>query len=452
MNHTLFKKNNYKKYYLPALITATILVFFPILSNDFLTGWDDQWMVMNNYTEGGINWKNLWAILTEYYNGQYGPVNEYQFLFLYSLFGYNPLPFHLVSLLLHIGSVCLVYIIIVRILRQTTRVQVVNKEEIAFLTALIFAIHPMNVEAVAWISAVKIINYGFFYLAATYVYILFLEKRKIGFYILSVLLFTLSFGGKEQAVTFPVWLVMLTYILGYSLKNKKEWFALLPVFALAFFFGFVTMWSQADVGAGVLGNNIHYPLWQRAILGCYSLFEYITKLVVPYNLLYIYPFPITIGEPVPAWMLLYPSLIIIIVLTLWKYISKWPAACGLIFFLIHIVITLHIIPLSRFAIVADRYIYISSIGFAFIIAYYAVYFYKQWGKKGRIALISVLSCIVLAWGIYSNIRCREWYNTDSVKKDLRNLIKQRPDYIPEEEENIEKLKENANLKNKEGAI
>lgn len=451
MISSMIVRDKYKRYLLPTALFISILVFYPILFNDFLTGWDDQWMVMNHYTEGGITASNLWAILTEYYHGQYGPVNELMYLSIYEVFGYNPLPFHAASLILHLGSVCMVYLLIIEILKKTTRVQVENKEEIAFLTALIFAIHPMNVEAVAWISAVKILNYTFYYLVATYAYIKFLEKRQVKYYILTIFLFFFSFGGKEQAVTFPVWLAMLTYILGYNLRNKKEWLALLPIFVLAVFFGLVTMWSQAAVGAGVLGNDINYPMWQRIVLGCYSLFEYITKLIVPYNLLYIYPFPITIGEPIPVWMLLYPSLIIIIVLTLWKYISKWPVACGLLFFLIHIAITLHMIPLSRFAIVADRYIYISSIGFAFIIAYYIIHLYKRLGNRGRIALISIFLCVLLALGVFSNIRSREWHNTDSIKKDLRELIKQRPDYVPEEE-NIEKLKENVDIKNKEGAI
>jgi hypothetical protein len=98
---------------LPALlIAATVAVYCHTFSNDFLLLWDDQWMVMNRYTEGGINLRNLWAIFTEYYNGQYAPVTELLFLFIYELFGYNAAAFHAASLLLHIGCVLLAYIII----------------------------------------------------------------------------------------------------------------------------------------------------------------------------------------------------------------------------------------------------------------------------------------------------------------------------------------------------
>ena len=426
---------NYKKYYLPVLFTVTIIVFYPILNNDFLYRWDDIWVVMNHYTEGGLGLSNIWAILSEFHMGQYGPVNEYMFLFLYELFGYNPLPFHLASLLIHLGSVCMVYIVIVKIITNTTRMQIANKEEIAFLTALIFAIHPMNVESVAWVSAVKILNYSFYYLIATYVYIIYLDKKQIKYYILTVIMFILSFGGKEQAVTFPVWLIMLTYIMGYNLRNRRTWLTILPFFVLAIFFGIVTIWSQAAIGSGLLGEIAYYPLWQRAILGCYSLFEYVTKLILPYNLMYIYPFPNVVGEPLPtSWIILYPSLIIIIITTLWRYITRGPIACGVIFFFIHIAVTLHIIPLSRVAIIADRYVYLSSIGYAFIVAYFIVYLYKKSKSQWKRVVIGIFSCIVLSLGIYSNTRSREWYNTDSIKKDLREIIKKRPKYVPTEDE------------------
>lgn len=429
----------YKKttFHIIALVCTAILVYFPILGNDFLYYWDDQWMVMNHYTEGGFNFQNLWAILVEYYHGQYGPVNEYMYLFLYTLFGYEPLVFHIASLLLHIGCVCFVYIVIKRIFSQTTRT--VNKEQaplIAFFTTFLFTIHPMNVESVAWISAVKILNYAFYYLIATYTFMLYLDKKKIRYYIFTLLLFTLSFGGKEQAVTFPVWLLLLYWLLGYSFKDRKVWIQVAPFFLLAIVFGFVTMFSQAVRGSGVLGNEISYPMWQRFLLGSYSLFEYLAKFLFPYKQLYIYPFPIVIGEPLPTWMLFYPALIVVIMVTLWKYISKWPVAVGLIFFFIHIAITLHIIPLSRFAIIADRYIYISSTGLSFIFAYYFVWITQTKRSLFKNGIIVLFTIYALWLGISANRRCYDWKDSKAIRKELRELIQQRDDYVPEEDEEL----------------
>ena len=127
-----------------SLALAVFAAHFPILGNDFLYFWDDQWVVMNRYTESGINFNNLWAILTEFYHGQYAPLNESLYLILYTFFGYNPFWFHLASLLLHSANVLLVYFCIKLLLGIYRRFVVEHKKLTAFFTALIFALHPFN--------------------------------------------------------------------------------------------------------------------------------------------------------------------------------------------------------------------------------------------------------------------------------------------------------------------
>ena len=428
------------------LVVACIAAYYPILFNDFLYYWDDQWQVINRYTEGGINFGNIWSIFTEYFGGQYSPVNQSMYLFIYSLFGYNPMAFHAASLLLHIGCVCLAYIIIIRIFRQTTLITFHNAHAVAFITAMLFAVHPMNVESVAWISASKIVVYAFFYLLSTYTYIIYLDRKRIVFYILTLLLFALSFGGKEQAVTFPIWLLMLYWILGHSLKDRKVWKQVAPFFVLAIVFGIVTMLSQASNGGGLLSNASTYPLWQRFILGCYSIIEYIVKFTIPYNLLYIYAFPMVKGEPLPTWMLLYPGIILVACISLWDWIRRLPLNVGLGFFLIHIALVLHIVPISRFVVIADRYIYLACIGFSFILAFYFIRFLAAKNGNARRIAIGCMVCIMLFFTIYSNIRTRDWKDVDSIKKEIRELLKKRDDYVAPE---LEKLLDNDNSENGE---
>ena len=446
------------------MVVACLVVFYPILSNDFLYYWDDQWQVMNQYTEGGFNLNNLRYIFSEFFHGQYSPVNQLMYLIIYCTSGYNPFAFHLTSLLLHAGNACLAYIIIIRIFSQTNRITT-NVEEkrislhseldspihkrtipikhvsIAFITALLFAIHPMNVEAVAWISASKILVFAFFYLTATYVWLVYLDRAKILYYIVTLLLFALSFGGKEQAVTFPVWLLMLHWLLGRSFKNRKVWIEVAPFFVMAITFCIITFISHNSSFSNILSSDENYPLWQRFIFGCFSLFEYFAKFIFPYKLLYIYPFPITTGEPVPEWMLLYPVLLIIVIIASWKYLSGKPIAVGLVFFLIHIALVLHIIPLSRFAIIADRYIYMSSIGLSFIIGYYTIWIITSRKRFVRNTVTVLFVSIVLYLGIYSNLRSCEWKDSDSIKKELRELIRQHADFNSVE---FEKLKNEEN--------
>lgn len=404
--------------YILLLIALVFLIYFPILGNDFLDFWDDQWVVVNNYTERGINIENVWAILTDFYHGQYSPFNEYLYLLLFNIAGYNPCVFHLASILIHCVNVCLVFIVFRQILILSNRVNLEKVNLISLVTALLFAIHPFNVESVAWMSASKVLVYALFYLFATYTFLLYLKNNRFVFYLYTLILFVCSFWGKEQAVIFPVWLFLLLLFF----NRQKAWRLLLPFLFLSFWFGITTMISQSVNGEGVLTENITYPFGQRLIYACYSFFEYLLKSILPIKLSYLYPFPSQIGEALPIWLLTYPLSLFILLIAFRKQLSKWPIALGLLIFTIHIVIALHIIPLARYAVVADRYAYISTIGICFIISYYVT---KRLNNK---LVCYFFAIYILYMGIYSNQRTSAWYNTDTLKQELRDLLQQRDDY------------------------
>jgi hypothetical protein len=419
----------YKRWLYPSvLILATIGVYYPILGHDFLYYWDDQWQVMNFYTEGGFNRENLYYIFTEFYGGQYSPIDEVLYLLIYICFGYNPMVFHGVSLLLHALNACLIYWCFRRLFETVAAVKIPHVAEVSFLTALVFAVHPLNVESVAWISASKILVYAFFYLLATYSFLCYLNSKKTEFYILTLVLFVCSFMGKEQAVIFPVWLLLIYWIAGNDFKNKRVWIEVIPFFILALGFGLITIYSQ---GAGFLSSTF-YPLWQRLVFMCYSLVEYCVKFAFPVKLSYLYPFPSLVGDPLPTWLLVYPLLIMVTLVSLWKYITANKIVVfGLLFFVIHLALMLHIIPFARFVIVADRYIYLPMAGLSFIVFYYVI---KYWKKKSRETkkqwMFFIAACFIYL-GVYSNIRSRVWHDSDTLKKELRELLQQRNDYEKE---------------------
>jgi hypothetical protein len=99
-----------------------------------------------------------------------------------------------------------------------------------------------------------------------------------------------------------------------------------------------------------------------------------------------------------------------------------------LFFGIHIAIALHIVSLSRFTVVADRYVYIASIGVCFLLAYYGMYFIKKWKDRRKTGVCIAFAVYLLYFGIYTNARCRVWHDTDSLKKEIRELLKERNDY------------------------
>ena len=218
------------------LVITGVLVYFPILGNQLLDFWDDQWVVKNHFTEAGINWANIWATFTEFHGGQYSPFNQFLYLFLFNIAGgYNPFVFHLSTLLIHLANSCLVFVVLKKLLLLNGKIDVQKVQYIAFFTALLFTVHPFNVESVAWMSASKILVYAFWYLLATYTFLLYLENGKKRFYVFTLFLFVFSFLGKEQAVTFPVWMLLVYWIINHRLPNKKEWIETIPFFVLALF-------------------------------------------------------------------------------------------------------------------------------------------------------------------------------------------------------------------------
>ena len=232
MKYICFSNIRNSKWFFPVLlIVSASAVYFPVLGHDFLYYWDDQWQVMNQYTEGGWNMRNLWAIFTEFLGGQYSPINELLYLVIYSFSGYNPFGFHLLSLLLHAANALLIYVCMNRLLEINRKFETEHRQLTAFFTALIFALHPLNVESVAWISASKIVVYSFFYLLATLAFLSYLKESKLKYYFLTLLLFTCSFLGKEQASIFPLWALLIYWLCGYNFKDRKVWLGIIPLFA-----------------------------------------------------------------------------------------------------------------------------------------------------------------------------------------------------------------------------
>ena len=262
------------------------------------------------------------------------------------------------------------------------------------------------------------------FLLATLAFLSCLKHGKVKYYLLTLLLFVCSFLGKEQAVTFPLWMLLIYWLAGYSFKERKVWFSVTPFLLLSLVFGIITMLSQSSGGSAF--NGAGYPVWQRLIYACYSFTEYLYKSVVPFKLSYLYPVPALPGDPLPSWLLIYPLLLSILAIMFWKQIvthKVW--FFSLLFFGIHIAVALHIVSLSRYAVVADRYAYMATIGVCLLIAYYAVNFVQNSKKIPKAVFISGFAAYLLYFGVYASLRSRDWYDTDTLKKEVLDLRKER---------------------------
>lgn len=344
------------------LAAICIIAFFPTFSNELMTGWDDQWQVVNSYTSGGWNWKNLSDIFSHSYHGQYSPLNQILYICIYGIEKYNPGYYHATSLALHICNVWLVYILVRHIATSVTGWTTARICWTAIGVALIFGIHPLQVESVAWASASKILLSSLFYLLASYSFALFIEKGRWGYYLLTVFLFLCSYCSKEQAVVFPLWLLLLMNIYGKKLRSQETWTILAPFFVLAIFLGLVFALETRSTSILEEVSPRVYTWWQRLVFACYALVEYACKYFIPYKLQYNYFYPMEPGEALPAWMLMYPSIVATAIACFWKQLRQKSIQVGLLLFLIHISLVLHVLPIGRQSIIADRYMYLSIIG------------------------------------------------------------------------------------------
>lgn len=410
-----------------ALVVANLVVYWPTFSNQFQLKWDDWWVVMNEYTEGGWSVENISRIVSEFYHGQYAPINELFYLALYSLFGYAPGWFHAASLAVHITNVLLVFFLVKRLLIKTDSFKQVSVLRIAFITSLLMAVHPFLVEAVAWISASKCILFALFYLLALHAYLSYISTRKLVYFLLVMVCFAFSFGGKEQAVTLPACLLLFDYTLKRKMNSTEVWLEKLPFFLLSLAFIVITFFSQQVNGEGVLSDQPLHPWYQNVVFAAYSVSEYFIKTVLPLRLSYLYPFPSLPGDPLPLQLWAYPVILAVVTVGFWKFWRQRWVAFGILFFLVQASVVSNLIPTSRYAIIADRYVYLAAVGVFFLIAYLCNTLLEA-NAKYKIYLYTGVTVYLLCIGTYAHSRTKVWRDSDILKAEMKKVLQSRSDY------------------------
>jgi len=415
-----------------ALFTFTL--FSQVIFFDFQLGWDDQWVVINDYTESGLSLENVANIFKDFYHGQYAPINQLYYSFVYLVDGYNPTVFHLVGLIIHCINCGLVFIFLSKLIRQghfCGPLYTFSRQNwIAFFASIIFSIHPVNVEAIAWIAASKIILYALLYLIALIFYLNYIKYKKAIWYFLSASFFIASFGAKEQAVTFPLAIILIDIVLTRKVSFKKSVIEKLPLILLSVFFGILTIRSQQTLNT-ISDPNTSFNFFQRGILAIYSSIEYLSKSLIPIKLSYMYPFPFQPFSSVPFWLLLYSATFIFVIYLLKNIFKIKVIKFGLFFFTIHILVALHMIHMSRFAVTADRYMYISLVGMVLLISFLADYLLKSF-VRNKLYLIFLFSLYLFFLSFQSYTYLQKWQNTATLKNEFIKQIKQRTNHHEKE--------------------
>ena len=189
---------------LVVIVITTVAALYPSIGNDFVN-WDDVVYIMNNDMIKSLNIENLIKMFSSFFMGNYHPLTILSFAIDFKLFKLSAQGYHLHNLILHLVNALLVYFVAWHILRKNTLA--------AFIVSILFAIHPMHVESVAWVSERKDLLYTMYFLLAMLAYIFYNRTGEKKYLYYTLLCFILSLLAKAQAVTLPVVLLLMDYFL-----------------------------------------------------------------------------------------------------------------------------------------------------------------------------------------------------------------------------------------------
>lgn len=397
----LFWKNSTYLIVAFSALLITFACFYNTTDNEFVN-WDDDRNFYENEYITTINQDNFWSntkeIFTNNVIGNYNPLSIWTFAVEKRIYGLDkPGNWHGTNVMLHL--ICVFFIFRICLLLGL-------RWQGSLFVALLFGIHPMRVESVAWVTERKDVLFGAFYLSALYFYI----KGKLNgkkYHAIIFTLFLLSLFSKIQAVILPLSMIAVDYYFGDKLEFKSI-LKKAPYFILSLIFGLVGIFFLKDQGS--LENAVTYPAWQRIFVGSYSYLIYLVKAIIPYKMSPLYPY----SPQMPAYfyptILLFPGVIYGMYIMHKKKMKVW--FFGLLFFSVNIVFLLQILGAGQ-GFLADRFTYIAYFGLFFIAGYY----FDEWLNEKpnlKMALIGGAAAVLLAFGYMTIKQNKVWENSETL--------------------------------------
>ncbi len=362
------KSNFYKEGLL--LLTFSLIIFigfYPAFDNEFVY-WDDQYYILENALINQPTFEHLSSLFTKIISLNYHPVTMFS-LWLNAFFSgtQSAFPFIFTNVIFHFLNTILVYLFLKNLYKKSAFP--------AIFTSLIFAIHPLHVESVAWVSERKDVLYTFFFLASSFAYLRYSERKNTVWYFASWLLFLFSCGAKAMAVSLVPVLWLIDYLQERKFTFRTVLVEKLPFILLALLVGSIAVDIQAGgdffgilqrSSDGVaLGQAAEAGLWYKLSVASYGLFFYLTKFLFPFDLSALHPYDAVIYE---SWFQFMPLCGFLLGIALiFTFFRDRKVAFGLGFFTATIALVLQFIPVGV-AIAAERYTYLPYVGLAFTAA------------------------------------------------------------------------------------
>jgi hypothetical protein len=347
------------------LVVAIVALYYPVGGYPFVNYDDSAYVIENINVQAELGWDTVQWAFTTLEGGNWHPVTWLSHALDCQLFHLNPAGHHNTNLLLHALNALLLF----GVLRQAT-----GFTGRAWMVAALFALHPVNVESVAWVSERKNLLSMLFFLLALGAYRWYAREPQVGRYALVALLFALGLMAKPQVITFPCVLLLWDYWplrrmfatddplsfgngpQGAGSAKSFRWLVVekLPLFALSASSAVVTIKAE-ETGSGI----VWYPLSFRVenAIVCYA--HYVRNAFWPTRLAVLYPHP---QVPPPAWQVAAAALFLLAVTAL--VAESWRRrylAVGWLWFLGTLVPMIGLVQVGQQAM-ADRYAYLPFIG------------------------------------------------------------------------------------------
>ncbi len=382
-------------------VLAALLLFATGLGNQML-GLDDHSATVENPAVANFS---LVSTLTSFNLGMYAPLTWVGHAIAFAIGKGNPFWYHLLSLIVHTINTWLVYRVIFRVSDKTT----------ATVLALLFAIHPIQAESVAWIAGFSTPFSYLFCLLAFGQYLDYASETgsRKKTYALSILFFLLACLTKSSAVTVPITLIVFDLWKKPNLSWRQRIIGYAPFFLISLGFGLLTLYSRQVSGTpiGSIGNG--YSPLERVLLISYAPLMYLGKIILPLKLNVYYSFD-RINGVLPWYYFAAPVFWAVTGYAAWRLRNVAPYLyIGLAFFLSNLAVTLPITSLGTFELCADHYNYVACIGIFYLL-------YEGW--KAMRQRYQVISHAITAMGyiwvgmllVFCLLQIRIWKDTITV--------------------------------------
>ena len=406
------------------LIVATFCVYSQVQDHEFINFDDNILVTKSSLVQAGLTNENIIRVFTTTHFGGWTPITSISYMLDYQLYGLNPTGFLLTNLFFHIANSLLLFLILFRMTGAIWQ---------SAFVAVVFALHPLNVESVAWVAERKNVLSTFFLLLTIWAYIRYAEKPTTKRYSLVFLLFAFGLMSKSMLVTLPFVLLLLDYWplerfkLGrrereFKIAQKDKYFngeknisklvlEKFPLLILSALCSITTLIVFKKAGESVAQDPVSILTILTNVM--ISYFEYLWKMLWPKGLAILYAHP---GNTLAVWKGVLCGIALLVITTISiKLIRKAPYfVVGWFWYLGTLIPVIGFIPLGQH-LIADRYAYLPLIGIFVIIAWGVPELLKEWHYRKNVlkasAGILILTLMPITW-----IQVSHWKSSITVFK------------------------------------